>query len=393
MSRRSRILVILAALVPVIGAVLWYIAGNTEGHNFSQFSGFREYFAENPPSHELPAADEQALLERYRPRFMLPKGHAGLIGFYEDYIAQGKLRDAEGIVLSASLDQLELNNVKDDPGVVFEHLPSVGVEQKPTVFARIDYDTLKVADAEEELTFLTYHAVFRHSGIVAGLSWWQSLGLMFAGDLNDWHQLDHYTAATLVLNAQGMPVALIVQQHNHQRTYVLGEGYVLPEDGRPVLDIAIRSNELYPHAPERRQHRTVRFPNRNSMRFLIGAEDAPWLSGYDITEPHEEAVYELSFLPHDDAFYTFKGYLGVQRLLPGRSGPPGADYNTLPQFKSLSTQLVVGYWREGDASDIARLDAALESDNWMEAFMRAQAQMLAVNIGCTAELQRVCGYQ
>ncbi len=38
--------------------------------------------------------------------------------------------------------------------------------------------------------------------------------LPFAGNPDDWHQLDHYTAATVVLNQQSHPIAIIPQPQN-----------------------------------------------------------------------------------------------------------------------------------------------------------------------------------
>ena len=61
-----------------------------------------------------------------------------------------------------------------------------------------------------------------------------------------------------------------------------------------------------------------------------------------------EVAYELRFLPPSDAFYMFKGFLGEKRLLPGRSGPPGASYNTLPAFKPLHRQMIAFHWRDRD---------------------------------------------
>jgi hypothetical protein len=45
-------------------------------------------------------------------------------------------------------------------------------------------------------------------------------------------------------------------------------------------------------------------------------------------------------------------------LLPGRDGPPGADYNTRPAFKSKAAQLALFYWHEEDR-DFLELSKAL----------------------------------
>jgi hypothetical protein len=62
------------------------------------------------------------------------------------------------------------------------------------------------------------------------------------------------------------------------------------------------------------------------------------------------------------------GYLGERRLLPGRDGPPGADYDTLPPLKPLPRQLVAFAWRPGHPKDLRRRLALAEPDSDGERF-------------------------
>ena len=380
--------------------VRWFIAvlvvlclatGVRADSNFSQYPGFAEHFAANPRSDAPPSAADQALLDRHRPRFFLPRGHAGLISFYDDYVAQGVLTDGAGNVVSHKVTREILNQHRSDSGAVFRHIPSSVTSRGPIVFGRVDRAPVALGkERNENMTFLTYHAVFRNSGLIAGISWWQSGAVRLAADPRDWHQLDHYTAATVVLNAGGKPVALMLQQHNYNRTYLFGEGVDLPADGRPLVDVAIRSNELYPHAQGRRMHRAVRFLEVASLRFMLGAAAAPSFAGSDITDPVGESDYALEFLPQTDAFYSFQGFLGERRMLPGRDGPPGADYNTLPALKPLGRQLAMGYWREGNAGDIKRMEQTYGRNGDLLGFIAGQARVLGANIEC---LQRGCTLQ
>lgn len=59
--------------------------------------------------------------------------------------------------------------------------------------------------------------------------------------------------------------------------------------------------------------------------------------------------------PQTDPFYRFQGKLGEERLLPGRDGPPGADYKTLPAFMDRRLQFCALRWPTG--ADSLRLDA------------------------------------
>ena len=79
--------------------------------NFSQYPGFAEWYAKNPPSNELPSEADQALLRRHRPRFFFGKEQTRFIDFYRDYIANGTLRDGAGKVLSEAVTPEVLNRV------------------------------------------------------------------------------------------------------------------------------------------------------------------------------------------------------------------------------------------------------------------------------------------
>jgi hypothetical protein len=185
----------------------------------------------------------------------------------------------------------------------------------------------------------------------------------------------------------------MLQQHNYHRTYLYGEGTAMPPDGRTRVDIAERSNELYPHAEGRQRRRAASFIDLASWRYLIGATDWKPFSADDITDPAQEVDYKLDFLPPDDAFYTFKGFLGERRLLPGRDGPPGANYKTLPEFLPARAQLLLGYWRQGNRNDIRTLNRAFEAKNGYHAFINSQADVLRANVSCLQRWKTACALQ
>lgn len=367
--------------------LLFIIAGcEYNKHNFSQYPGFAEYFRSNPPSNELPDRADRHLLYRFRPRFFLAKGEDSPIDFYSDYINNGVLIDGHGKMISSNVTRKILNSHKDNPNVVFEHIPA-GEPARGVVYGRIEREIIifhtdngRVA---QPLTFLTYHIVFRNSGLPAGIPAWQEalLGLLF--DLDDWHQLDHYTSVSLVIEEKDsgdvMPIAVMLQQHNNVRTYLSGEGISIPDDGRILIDVAIRSNELYPYMEGTARHRAVYMPDPEGMRFLLSGEGKPIFAAYDITKGTTEVEYGLEFLPPDDAFYTFEGFLGERRMLKGRDSPPGAAYNTIPELKPLKTQLFTGYWRENHRGDIARMEGTILKDGDYAEFARLQSAQFYKN--------------
>ncbi len=378
--------------------LLVFAAGPASGasRNFSQYPGFDAWYAANPPSDELPSPLERALLDKHKPRFYLRDGQTGLTDFYTGYVAKGTLSSGSGELISNQVTPEVLNAHKDDPEVIFAHEPQAPAAaqavQSPKVYGRIGRASVRWLNAERALTFLTYNAVFAHSGLTTGLLGWQKIGLGLLGDLNDWHQLDHYTSVTVILDDADRPFALMLQQHNYLRTYLIGEQVSLPADGRPQISVAEGSNELYPYVEGRTSHRAVPFMTPGNFRYMLGTGRRPIFTADDITCPEIEASYELGFLPPSDAFYTFKGFLGELRTLPGRDGPPGADYNTLPEMKPLEWQMLAGYWRFRNKGDIARMEASFQHEKHQLAFAKGQLEVFFANAACAKAWGSDCAF-
>ena len=88
----------------------------------------------------------------------------------------------------------------------------------------------------------------------------------------------------------------------------------------------------------------------------------------------------------------FKGFLGELRMLPGRDGPPGADYNTLPELKPMPLQMLSGYWRYQNAGDMARLHAALRKEKYWLAFAEGQREVFFSNAACAKAWGKDCAF-
>lgn len=347
--------------------MLTVVAGCSQNEtNFTQAPGFKQYFADNKPSTTLPSETEQALLARFRPRIFMQKGQTRFIDFYADYIASGALY-IDGEHISDTVDQTLLNKYTDNTGAEFRHK----VTEKnttPTVYGRIHRDTLNYQEQSIPLTFLSYNLVFANSGLLKGLPTWQRIAMGIIGDNTDWHQLDHYVGLTLAL-ADDRPIAVMLQQHNYQTTWLLNDKttdntLMLPADQRVSVDVALQSNELYPHAPELKQHPGLSWVSEDSIEFLKTGQNKPMMAGWDITQGEEEQEYTLAFLPTADAFYTFQGRLGEGRKLPGRDGPPGADYVTLPDLMPLANRLVSGYRPRDLATEQAKVKGLFDSGSF-----------------------------
>ena len=332
---------------------------------FAQYPGFDEIRA--GLSDALPSSEDRELLRQHRPILHVPEGEEGPIDFYDDYVGSGDLFDGEGVHLAHDPDAAALNAVRDMPEAVFVHHPTT--EANPAGYGSVVRATLTLSGGAEAFTFLGYHFVFRHSGLPAGVSpLYLRLADIFA-DSADWHQLDHYTAAFVVLR-ENTPFAVILQQHNHMRTYFMRDEPSFA-DGQILLDVALSSNELYPHREGKVRRRTAGDMNAKTTPYLTGqSESGGWRASDDITVGGREVEYALKFLPPDDAFYVFQGRLGEPRRLPGRNGPPGAIYRTLPKLWHLQTALYVFYWTDDDPEYAQILADEGISDTAMKEYLR-----------------------
>lgn len=331
------------------------LAPHARAETFAAHPGFVEWFAQHPPEPTTPSAGDRVLLRKHRPVLYVPPDAAGPLDFYADYIAGGTLT-VDGRIVD-DVTRARLARHVRDPEAVFRHEPLERTPE-PVGHGRVDRESLAPFG---NITFLTWHFVFRHSGLPAELPAWQEIPAAVFGDRDDWHQLDHYTAATLALTPEGVPLALILQHHNHLRSYWLGRDLALPADGRPRIAAAVRSNELYPRPDDPRLERVVRFLDADNVGWLAtGDGPQPWAAGHDRIEPGRRVDYTLAFLPQTDPFYRFHGRLGEERALPGRDGPPGADYKTLPAFMSRVLQLCAFRWPEdAGTSDVTNLERLL----------------------------------
>ena len=246
--------------------------------------------------------------------------------------------------------------------------------RKPVVYGRLYRETVTFPtgngdSVSRDLIFLKYNVVFATSGLPASLPRGFEVLLRVAGlDLEDWHELDNFVAIHIVLDEKECPIAVILAQHNHHRTYLIGRDLDLPADGRMAFDIALRSNEVYLASDDTGpvKHRVVRWSL--FMRYLLSGEDPPFFRGYDITyglrAGGKEISYDLRSLSPCDPFYTATMMLGEPRPFlgryVGRDGPPGADYYTVPSLLPLGNLLKFSYLHDGDPNDISMIDGAID---------------------------------
>ncbi|MEK7374362.1 MAG: hypothetical protein AABZ85_04965, partial [Thermodesulfobacteriota bacterium] len=291
---------------------------------FADFPGFASYYADRCAGGDPgpPKTEARELLIRYRPRFILPPGSIRPISFYRDYLPYTVLRRySDKAVLEEKVSREELRRQQDNTQVYLEYRPERGKQPikdgDPVVFGRVYRERVPFPGENGEgtrymdLTFLKYNLVFPVSGLPAGLNRLAGILLEGAGlDPEDWHPLDNFVAAHIVLDGRGKPVAVLLAQHNHHRAYLAGRDIASPADGRFVFDVALRSNELYPGSDSGNpvRHRVVRWPLY--LKYLLSGEGRPLVSADDITYGRraggQEVAYDLGFPSPCDPFYTAK---------------------------------------------------------------------------------------
>jgi hypothetical protein len=392
-----------AALLPVLALLAGCTDDARSYESFAQWPGFEEYYADRCTDNYAVAGNglrspyaetterEKLILIRYRPRIVLPPGGHSPIDFYRDYLPHTVLKNyPEKKTIHGQVTSAVLRNYQHDLRYYLEfdeeaflenrlHVDSSGGEQPAeplpgVVYGRVYEERVPFYEDDGstvhlDLMFLKYNVVFAVSGLVAKLPPLYEPALRLAGfDLNNWHDLDNFVAVHVVLLDEDTPVAVILSQHNHHRTYLLGKDMAMPEDGRLAFDIALRSNEIYPasESSEAVLHRTVQWSI--GLKYLLSGEDPPLLRGYDVTmgvgAGGKEIDYELLFISPCDPLYTAKMLLGEPRpfmgLYIGRDGPPGSDYYQLPELLPLGNLLRFYYLQDGDREDIDVVERAID---------------------------------
>jgi hypothetical protein len=383
-------------MIVVSLAAVGCVSKKTSYRTFADYPGFKEYYSDRcSKSKPLPpiTEDDKDLLRKYRPRLMLPPRGRYPIDFYRDYLPYTVMRrypektivaqkvtpdilkanqENTWVYLDLQLDRFRAKGL--DRQLHLTEQQDSDQERKPAVYGRVYRETVTFPKGEgdlisRDLIFLKYSTVFATSGLAANLPrGFETLLRVMGLNLEDWHELDNFGAIYVVLDEKEIPIALMLAQHNHHRTYLFGKDISLPIDDRMAFDIALRSNEIYPASdnPGSVKHRAVR--RTLYMKYLLSAEDPPLFRGYDVTygvrAGGKEISYDLAFLSPCDPFYTARMMLGEPRPFLGRNigrnGPPGADYYAIPPLLPLGNLLKFFYLHDGDPDDIAMIDGAID---------------------------------
>ncbi len=382
--------------IALIGLLLFACAGQTRAHEtFADYPGFKEFYAgrcKDGQPLSSPDDHDKELLRRFSPRLILPPGGRYPTDFYRDYLPYTLLRRyKDNAVIKDEVTQADLQAYQEDTSVYLDldkkRFLTAGLDQRvgedkggpfdrrrPVVYGRVYREKVELLDEKSDphiydFIFLKYNVVFAISGLPAELPWGLRTLLWLAGlDPDDWHELDNFVAVHVVLDDKERPVAIMLAQHNHHRSYLVGKDIPLPEDGHIPFNGALRSNEIYQasDAPNPVRHRVA--PWSIYMKYLLSGEDPPFTRGEDVTYGVKaggiEVKYDLTFLSPCDPFYMAKIMLGEPRPFfgryIGRDGPPGADYYNIPELLPLGSILKSSYLHDGVPEDINFAESAID---------------------------------
>lgn len=304
------------------------------------------------------------LLERFRPRLVVSTESYPPVDFYRYYLPLTRVLSTPSRGTTwTSPDRARLSEIKDSSSYYLDFLAPAkeerGVEAirraSPVLYGRVYRDWLVHDGTTVPLLFLKYNPVYAYSGLPPKTSALKSLGARLIGRPRAWHELDIHGAIHVVLHEPTMtPLAVILAQHNHHRTLLVGEDLDWPVDDRILVAASKYSNEPYLITDQgtARQERTV--GNPFEMDYLFGRSDRqPLTGGMDLIPTPADGGVEVEVtveqIPFSDPLYTASISLGDRGKILYffeswyLSGPPGMDFYTLPQLKNMADLMAFWY--------------------------------------------------
>ena len=312
------------------------------------------------------------LAVRYMPRIWVHPESWQPIDF-DDYLANSRLvraSDRKVLIAAPSVDDMTALDYEEQCAVYLE-TDEITPHNPAPIYIQVFHDK-DPADATNRWIYIKYNLVFDWSGLAAKVSWLSRLGAWLSGgELDRWHRLDIHLAAILAFDTDQELRMLTLAQHNHQQTFLAGIDF--PQNQKPMLVAATRSNELYldDGGTSPSAHRVV--PFFTDVAYLIDPNEKPVFWAIDITYGRNAGGKEIQlkpvFLEPGHPLADFAGLLAPPRRLfgiyIGRDGPPGYNYYALPAYIPLIDFAAMGYWRAGDTQLLQQLKFFIGGKNDM----------------------------
>jgi len=307
---------------------------------------------------------EKDLLAKFKPEIYIAPGGQVPINFYQDYLPYCQVKSTNNREPLAAIDRAGLKRIErqygsylDFQGDYKQYTYAHKENLHPSLYGCVFYETLMPPKGSQAtpipIVILKYSSVFVASGLPTRLGLVRGLLAGLAGDPNNWHELDIHGAIHIILERKTLkPIAVLLAQHNHFRSFVVGKDFQWPQDQPLKISFAKRSNEpyLYPEKGDNRVHPTAGSPKH--MRYILTGKNKPFVSAYDqiyATPDAKQINYNLTYLPSLDPLYTSWIPLGDRQKVAlvisnfARVGPPGINMNTHPALSKYGDIAQVFY--------------------------------------------------
>lgn len=285
-----------------------------------------------------PSRDEIELLKLNKPSTFIAQGQCLPMDFYSQYLKFLRLKSHKNKKLSRQW----LKSHERDLGVDFILSRKINCisENSPPLYAYSWDENMHLSDGtKQKIKILKYSHTFFKSGLPNDLPMLSRF--MSIGSKDIWHYLDiHGGIFYLVKDSEKEPFAMLIAQHNHFRSYIIGID-ITREQSRNIC-YAIRSNE--PYICEANQNWKRTSANYLDIDWVISGNKQPNFAGYDVVPGNNDGIKmqtRLEFLSSKDPLITSWIKLGPNLKVLGmfksmyRDAPSGmAIYNT-PKLKEV----------------------------------------------------------
>ncbi len=317
-----------------------------------------------------PSDKDQALLEWFKPKIYIAPNGAKPIDFYTDYLPYTVVRRANerGRIQEHAPSRESLQKFMYDPQFYLEYTDTSDAKSSsPVAYARLKRETVNLTAhsliTTRNFIFLKYHYVFLYGGLPSRLSEFKEKTAGFIGDPSAWRELEH-SSVYIVLDENEQPLAIMLQQYDYFRTYIVGEKeWKWPMDGKVKIAFSLRSNQPY-KLPEEGNAPVPEFAvlDFKEIPYLIGQGKEPLLAGKDLVYPvtagAAEVDYRLEYLTEFDPLYISRIPLGRRQYVldrfenPFRRGSVGIDFCNWPQLADLGNVIQFWYIVEGNKEQV-----------------------------------------
>ena len=285
---------------------------------------------------QLPSENLQRLLQRHQPTFFRFAADCAPMDFYGQYVPLLRLKASDGQKPGQQGSRELLKRVERNMDTEWElpKAPDCIASDRPPLYANAWIE-------DNQVQVLRYSFAFYQSGLPDSGGLTRNLAWLIS-DTERWHYLDLHGAVFYLLNQQGEAFAVVLAQHNHFRTFVIGVD-VSAKQAKQIC-FAKKSNEPYLCREDGQEFKAFTAPSYQSIEYVITGNNAPSFSARDRvvgSASGEKIDHRLEWVSSRDPLKTSWAPLGPNLKIWGlfssffRHAPPGMDIFTFPELKEV----------------------------------------------------------